>query len=121
MLKPLLAFAALLTAGAIVVPTVSQAAGMDWDTRSVSVSYADLDLVSLESRDVLERRISRAANTVCNLAASNSLALDSEMRSCRDGALAGARPQFEAAVAAALHPSVTVGSAAALVVTGQRA
>lgn len=119
MLKPLLAFTALLTAGALVVPTVSQAADMDWDTRSVSVSYADLNLVSIEGRYDLERRISRAANTVCNLATSNSLALDSRMRSCRNGALEGARPQFEAAVAAALYPSVTVGSVAAPVVTGQ--
>ena len=43
MLKPTLAFAAILVASALLTPTVSQAA----ETNSVRVSYADLNLASI--------------------------------------------------------------------------
>ncbi len=119
MLKPVLAFVAVLSAGAIVTPTVSQAADFDSDVRTATVTYADLNLVSLAGRHVLQRRIFAAANSVCDIAAPKSLQLDRVIRTCRDVALDGARPQFEAAVAAALHPSVTVASAATLVIKGQ--
>jgi UrcA family protein len=117
MLKPLVALAALVSAGALVVPTVSQAAELD--TRSVAVSYSDLNLASSMGRRVLERRMAWAAQSVCEIEAPRSVPLDREMRSCRTVALEGARPQFEAAVAATLHPSVTVGASAAVIVSAR--
>lgn len=112
MLKPLFAFAALVTASALLVPTASQAA----TSHSVRVSYADLNLASDAGRGTLERRISYAAKTVCEIEDSRELALASATRLCRNDAIESGRPSFEAAVSAARRGMVTVG-AAALIVT----
>ena len=113
MLKPVLAFAALVTASALLVPTATQAA----TTNSVRVSYADLNLASDQGRGTLERRIVFAARTVCEVEDSRELALASATKLCRTDAIDRARPQFEVAVAAARRGIVTIGGAAALVVS----
>jgi len=116
MLKTATAFAALLAATAFVVPTVSQAQ----EVRSARVSYLDLDLASDIGQQSLQRRIFHAAESVCGIGAirmdikSAFLAAD-----CRDDAVATAQPQFAAAVNAARHGTVTVGGAAALIITAR--
>ena len=104
MLKVLPAFAAMLVASALVVPTVSQAA----QTNSVLVSYADLNLASEPGVRILERRITSAARIVCEIEDSRELELARATASCRDEAIAGAQPAFNAALVAARNPSVTV-------------
>ena len=111
MLKPLVVVAALVVASALVVPTVSQAA----ESNSVRVSYADLNLASNRGQQVLQRRIGSAAVIVCEIEDSRELTLAAATNLCRNTAVADARPAYEAAVAAARHPSVEVIGAAAII------
>ena len=114
MLKAITAFGAVVVAATLVMPTVSQAA----ESNSVRVSYADLDLASQLGQHSLQRRITFAARVVCVIEDTRQLELASATNVCRSGAIEGAQPAYEAAVAAAMrHPSVTVGGAAALIVT----
>jgi len=113
MLKTLPALAALAAATALVVPTISQAA----ERTSVRVSYADLNLATEFGQSKLQRRISFAAELVCDTTDPLNLGFARAVADCRGGAIAGAQPAFAAAVAAARHPSVTVLDATALVVT----
>ena len=92
---------------------MSQAAEQD----SVRISYADLNLVSPIGQPVLERRIAFAADTVCDTADMHHLSWIRAVSVCRNGAIADAQPAFDAAVAAARNPSVTVLEATALVVS----
>jgi len=95
------------------VPTVSKAA----DTRSTRVSYADLDLSSAVGQDILQRRIAYGAMIVCDGGFYDATEMPLAL-ACRNDAIAGAEPAYKAAVAAAtLHPSVTVGMGAALIVS----
>jgi len=87
MLKAVPAFAALLTATALVVPTVSQAA----QSNSVLVSYADLNLASERGASVLEKRIALAARSVCEIEDSRELDLARATGECREDAIAAAR------------------------------
>ena len=112
MFKPNPAFmaaAALTVAAALVVPTVSQAAELG---SSVTVSYADLDLASAVGATRLQKRINFAARIVCGYEDSRQYDLVMATSACRSGAVEGARPAFEAALANARHPSVIVGEAA---------
>jgi len=104
MLKAIPAFAALVAASVLVVPTVSQAA----TPYSVRVSYADLNLASEAGASVLEKRISLAARIVCEIEDSRELSLAEATNACRSDAIEGAQPAFNAALAAARNPSVTV-------------
>ena len=113
MLKAIPAFAALVVAAAFVAPTVSQAAG----SNSVRVSYADLNLATAFGQHKLQRRIAFAAETVCDATDGVDLNFVRAVGECRTGAIADAQPAYQAAVARAIHPSVTVLDAAALVVT----
>lgn len=113
MLKPVLAAAAVLAASVLVAPTVSQAA----TTNSVRVSYADLNLGSDHGQQTLQRRIAFGARVVCEIEDSRELALAVATNLCRGDAIESARPQYEAAVAAARHGTVEVGASAALIVT----
>ena len=112
MLKPISAAAALIVASALLVPTVSQAE----EPNSLRVSYADLNLGSDLGQQVLQRRIDGAARVVCIYDDSKDLNLQSATKACRSGAVADARPAYEAAVAAAHHGTVTVIGAAAILV-----
>jgi UrcA family protein len=113
MLRTVTAFAALLVASTLVVPTVSQA----MEANSARVSYADLNLTSDLGKRTLERRIVRAAKVVCVYDDGRDQDLTIETNACRSGAIADARPAFEAAVNNARRGSVTVLDAAALIVT----
>ena len=115
MLKPVLAIAAVAVASALVVPTVSQAA----ESRSVRVSYADLNLASDRGQQSLQRRIKYAAVTVCEIEDSRELALAAATKGCRSAAIADARPAYEAAVAAYRRPSVEVVGTAAIIVAAR--
>lgn len=111
-MKAFSAFAALLTASALVVPTVSQAASPN----SVRVSYADLNLASQPGAAVLEKRIALAAHSVCEIEDSRELGLALATNQCRAGAIASAQPAFHAALSAARNPSVTVLDASIAVI-----
>ena len=116
MLKTVSAFAAVLIATALVVPTVSQAE----DTQSVRVSYADLNLATAHGQDRLGRRIGYAAKIVCSFGETSSQPqLASVAKDCREVAIANTEPAFAAAVQAARRGTVTVLDAASLIVTAQ--
>jgi UrcA family protein len=115
MLKALTAAAAIAVASLLVMPTVSQADEMN----SVRVSYADLNLSSMQAQHTLQRRIAGAAREVCVIEDSREMALRNATNICRSDAVARAQPAYEAAVAAARRGSVTVIDAAALIVTAQ--
>lgn len=112
MSKTLPALAALAVAAALVVPTVSHAA----ERTSARVSYADLNLATGFGQHKLQRRIAFAAETVCDPTDGVDLKFVRAVAECRSGAIADAQPAYEAAVGRALHPSVTVLEASALVV-----
>ena len=115
MLKTIPALAALGISAALLIPTLSQAA----ESRSVRVSYADLNLASDAGANSLERRITFAARVACQIEDSKMMGVQATTDLCRSDAIEGARPAYEAAVAAARHGTVTVGGAAALIVTAQ--
>jgi UrcA family protein len=109
------AVAALVAAGAIVVPTVSHAA----DITTARVSYADLDLASKVGQQSLSNRIEFAADHLCGVGKWKGLVLVDAANSCSNDAVSSAQPQYEAAVAAARRGSVTVLDGAALIVTAR--
>ena len=115
MTKTIPALAAVVVASALLVPTVSHAASAD----AVTVSYADLNLRGQSGRDQLLRRIDYAAETVCAVSQATDLAAMGFASDCQQDAVAGAQPAFDAAVRAALNPTVTVSGAAALIVTAR--
>lgn len=106
-MKIIPALASLIVASTLVVPTVSLAN----ESRSARVSYADLNLGSALGQHTLQRRISFAARTVCDIEDSRELALATATNLCRSDAIASAQPAYDAAVSAALHGTVTVGAA----------
>lgn len=112
MFKTFPALAALAAATALVTPTVSRAD----EPISVRVSYADLNLAGAPGQQVLQRRIAFAAKIVCGSSDPVNLEFTRAVAECRSETIADAQPAFNAAVATARHPNVTVG-AAALVVT----
>lgn len=61
---------------------------------SVRVSYADLDIDQLADRQILERRIGRAANHICR--DPSPFTTMRAVKECRAEALASARPQLVA-------------------------
>ena len=109
------AVAALVAAGALVLPTVSRAA----DISTARVSYADLDLASKVGQQSLTSRIEFAANSLCGVGKWKGLALVDAANDCSNDAVASTMPQYEAAVAAARRGSVTVLDGAALIVTAR--
>ena len=116
MLKTVTATAAVLFAAALVVPTVSQAE----DVQSVKVSYADLDLATDVGQHKLGRRIDFAAETVCDLGEDNyQLKLALATQSCRNATIASVQPAYLAAIDGARRGTVTVGGAAALIVSAR--
>ena len=61
--------------------------------RTTSVSYADLNLNSVDAREAMERRLSRAARKVCGSpyrATTGSLSQASENKQCANDAVAAA-------------------------------
>ena len=113
MQKTITAFAAVLAATSLVLPTISHAA----NSNSVRVGYADLNLASAPGQQILEQRIVRAARIVCVYDDGKDVDLALETNACRSVAIADAQPAYAAAVSAARRGSVTVMDAAALIVT----
>ena len=104
MLKAVPVVAAALVASALIFPTVTQAA----ETNSVRVSYADLNLASDSGASTLHRRIVHAARVVCVMEDSRDMRLQRATVACRNQAVSDAQPAFDAALAAARKPSVTI-------------
>lgn len=113
MLKTLPALAAIAAASMLVVPTISNAA----ETESVRISYADLNLFSKLDQAQLQHRIASAAEIVCGSADHRDVAFGRAVVQCRKATIADTQPEFQAAVAASRHPSVTVLEATSLIVT----
>jgi UrcA family protein len=114
MLKTITAFAAVLAASALVLPTVSHAEA----PTSKVVSYADLDLLSPGGQKVLFRRIGHAAEAVCEVGYTRELARELAATECRTVAVSAAQPAYEAAIDSYRRGTVTVG-AASLIVTAR--
>ncbi len=57
---------ALALAGAVAITTPAYAA-QERDTRTTGVTHADLNLATEEGREELDRRIERAAKSVCGM------------------------------------------------------
>lgn len=102
----------MLALSAVLVPAIALAD----ETHAVRISYADLDLVSTVGQLKLQHRIAFAAMSVCNTADVPDPAMTHIVTECRRGAIADARPAYDAAVSRAQHPSVTVLEATTLVV-----
>lgn len=116
MFKTVTAVAAVLFSAALLVPTVSQAQ----DVESVTVSYADLDLALVSDQDRLSRRIAFAAESVCDLGEEKyQLKLALATDACRTDTIASVQPAYLAAIDGARRGTVTVGGAAALIVTAR--
>ena len=115
MFKTVPAVAALAVAAALVVPTVSHAQ----DTRSMTVSYADLNLTSELGQDRLQRRVGLAASYVCGQADTRDFSWARAVQLCRSDAIDGAQPAVLAAINNARHPSVEVLQATSLVVSAK--
>jgi UrcA family protein len=113
MLKTLPALAALVAAGALLTPTISQAA----ETDSVRVSYADLNLASDSGQTALQGRIAFAAEVVCGPADHRDVLFTQKVHECRSATIADVQPAYQAAVNSARRGTVEVLSGAALIVT----
>lgn len=113
-MKTIPVLAALAATSLLIVPTVSRGA----EPKSVLVSYADLNLASDAGASILSKRIVLAARDVCEIEDSRELALAHATNTCRNRAIAGAQPQYFAAISAARHPTITVAPAAIEVIGG---
>ncbi len=79
------------------------------ETASVAVPFGDLDLTKADGRDVLDRRLARAARQVCSSGASvRHLAAIISYRACIVDARASYQPQVELALNAAHARRVAV-------------
>jgi UrcA family protein len=63
----------------------------------VLVQYEDLNLESAAGRAVLERRLDRAARSVCGTANIVELDIAAGVNACREGTIAAARQQLRSA------------------------
>jgi UrcA family protein len=113
MMKTISAVAAVAIAATLVVPTVSQAEA----PTSTVVSYADLNLLSHAGQTNLLRRIGQAADAVCEVGYTREFERERAAGLCHTGAVASARPAYEAALGAARRGTVTVLGASSIVVT----
>lgn len=112
MLKAIPALAALAVSATLLIPTIAHAQ----ETRSVRVTYADLNLVTDIGQERLQRRISFAAKSVCETPNGRDYAWVRTVKACQASTVADAQPAFQEAVVRAHHPSVRVLETAALVV-----
>jgi UrcA family protein len=71
------------------------------DFRTERVSYADLDLATIENQKLLNSRVSGAVKRVCLYRESKGRVLEGDYHLCSNAAWNGARPQIAQAVARA--------------------
>jgi UrcA family protein len=79
------------------------------ETVTVRVSYADLNLATVEGRARLDRRIASAARSICGSPFQNDLHMSALVSECRDDAIASAR-----------IPTQVASNDRAVVMTGHR-
>src|SRR5688572_11742918 len=82
-----------MVAGFLPVPALASTV----ETRSLDVSYADLDLSNPDGAVKLDRRVKAAANAVCGRADARDLRLARSVAACRKDALARATPKVNEA------------------------
>jgi UrcA family protein len=124
MQKALVALGAVAAAAILLLPTAlfanpSNASG-DAELVSKAVAYGDLNLSEPSGVYRLERRINYAAEAVCGTPRSLDIQFNSVPKRCISGAVASAKPAFDAAVGAARRGTVTVTYGASLIVTAPR-
>jgi UrcA family protein len=89
-------FARATALGAVLLVSLPAAAGT---SKSVLVSYSDLNLTSAAGKQTFERRIASAAVAVCgNPAAQRDLVASAHRKRCVMAALDSARPAVELAL-----------------------
>jgi UrcA family protein len=122
MQKALVALGAVAAAAILLIPTAVLASPADDDVQLVSkaVAYGDLNLAQPRGVYRLERRINYAAEAVCGTPRSLEIQFNTVSKNCISGAVASAKPAFDAAVAAAHRGTVTVTVGASLIVTAPR-
>lgn len=104
--RPLFALAAALATSLFAAaPTAAE-------TRSISVSYADLNLASAAGRTTLENRIARAATRVCRYNGSPDLKSQQLALGCRTTAMADALAKVELAAANSSSPQYAAAGSA---------
>ncbi len=92
-------------------------AGYEFDqVRSEKVSFADLNLSTLEGATALYRRIEYAAHKVCYPDGSQVLGLNFEWKKCYQSAIADAIAKVNSPMLTAVHNSKTNGTKVASVV-----
>ena len=103
-MKTIITFAALFAASLAAVPAAAQ----HTHSRSVAVSYADLDLRSEAGRDALDNRIRAAIREVCGTASSSDLRGQNQVDACRDELAARASAQRDTALASVRQSGGTI-------------
>lgn len=107
-MKPILA----ISVATMIAGLAGHAAAQSGEARSVSVSFADLDLSRASGREALEQRISNAVLRVCApRPAPIDLTQTHEYDACRSLAMSGARQQLAQVYdgRALAQASITVG------------
>ncbi len=87
----------LARAAAISAALVLAAPASADGTKSVKVSYADLNLSSAAGRNTLDRRVARTADRICGVALEQHLELQAVAKRCAATARESARPAIELA------------------------
>lgn len=100
-LAPSMAFAAALVAGTSIAPL---AAAHAEPAKSISVSYADLNLATDVGRATLERRIKNAAKASCGFEPSATVRLQRDYKDCVKTALSGAEQRVASIIADSVRP-----------------
>jgi UrcA family protein len=93
--RPFILAAAVVAAGLSTLTAVSPAMALE---SGVAVAHDDLNLRSEAGRAALDRRIERAARSVCGTALNVELDIAANIADCRADVLASARRQVDAIV-----------------------
>jgi UrcA family protein len=80
------------------------------ETATRSVNTGDLNLATVDGREVLDRRIERAARQVCDHVPTQDLAKFAASSRCYKAAIAAARQDAEIQIAARSGGNVLIGS-----------
>lgn len=87
----------LAHAAVIAAALVSAAPAVAEGTKTVKVSYADLNLSSAAGRQELDRRVARTADRICGVALEQHLEMKAVAKRCAVAARESARPTIELA------------------------
>ena len=95
--RPLILAAAAVTAGLLSLSAASVPAFAQ-ESRSIAVSYADLNLASADGRDVLDQRIASAASQLCGPSDGRDLVWARAVEACQQATIGAVQPQRDAAI-----------------------